>query len=454
MATISAPGIGSGLDVKSIVTQLMDLERRPLVALQARAAEYDTQISAYGQLKSALATFQSAMRGLDDLSAFSKYSATSGNTNILTASADSSATAGKHTIEVQRLAQAHKLATSSQNKDTVFGGTAGDGMTINIDTFSFSVDMSSGMTLAQLKSAINNAPGNPGVRAELVNVDSSGTNQRLALMSPATGQAHRIELTGSGTFDPGTSLGFATTNQVGGVPVADLSLLDSSLVVDGIPLTREENLVEDAVTGVALNLQSAAPGTTVTLDVARDMETTKKSVQAFADAYNALMETAKSLREGDLSSDSSIRTLESQIRGVLNSGAAAGTFTHLSQVGLSLDKTGTMQFSSDRLTKALAEDPASVADVFAKSGTGYAYKFDKMVDGLLGFKGLVQNRISGLEQRKRDNSEDQLNMEDRLAMVEERFNRQYTALDSIVSQMTSTSNFLSQQLSSLNSSKK
>jgi len=450
---LSSPGLGSGLDVTSIVTQLMKLEQQPLVALQQRAQQYDTQISAYGQLQSALSTFQGAMRGLNDVSDFKKFTATASDESVLSAQASTSAAAGKYNIQVDRLAQAHSMATAAQGSTAVFGGQAGDALNVSIDTFSFSIDLSGGMTLDQLKTAIDDAPDNPGVRAQLVNLDSSGTTQRLALVSPATGYVHRMQLTGSGAVDPLATFGFTTTNSSGGVPMTDLTQLDAALTVDGIGVTREENTITNLVPGVTLNLHSAKPGNSLTLDVARDTAAISEKVQAFAGAYNTLMETAKTLGNGDLQGDSSIRMLQNQVRGVLNGGVQAGTFTHLSQVGLSLDKHGTMQFDSTGLKRALDTDSDSVAQVFAGDGTGYAYKFNDMVDNLLGYRGLVQSRVTGLQQSKRTNEQDQLDMQGRLDRIQQGYYKQYTVLDTLVSQMTNTSNYLSQQLSALSSSK-
>lgn len=451
--SISAPGLGSGLDVKSIVSQLMEMERKPLVALQGRATTYETQLSAYGQLKSALSTFQTAMRGLNDLSDFQKFTATSSNESILTAKTSTDATAGEYNIQVDRLAQAHRLATSDQSKTAVLGGNAGDALTVSIDNFSFTIDLSGGMTLSQLNTAINNAPGNPGVRGQVVDVDSAGTTQRLALSSPATGYAHRVELSGAGSIDPATSFGFATTNRdSSGALISDLTQLDSALSIDGISVTREENTIMDLAPGLTLNLTGAAPGKTVNLKVGQDATGITESVQAFADAYNTLMQTITDLGAGDLKGDGSVRMLQNQIRGVLNSGTTAGTFSHLAQAGLSLDKYGKMQLDSGDLKQALSADAESFAKLFANTGTGYAYKFDNMVTTLLGYQGLVQSKTQGLEKSIKTNEDDQLDMESRLALIEENYNKQYTALDSLVATMSSTSSYLTQQFSSNSSS--
>jgi flagellar hook-associated protein 2 len=452
---ISAPGIGSGLDVAGIVTQLMDLERRPLEALQARQEEYEAQLSAYGQLKSALSTFQDAMRNLNYEVDFKKFTAESSNESVLTANTNSASATGKYSIEVDRVAQRHTMASGWFGSSEIVGGKGGDELTLTIGSDSLAVDLSDGKTLAQLASSINAHPDNMGVRATVINVDSTGTSQRLALVSPASGSENAIQLGGTiNGIPPEAELSFYTTNRIDGATIADLGKLDAAITVDGISVLRAENTVNDIIPGITLNLNSAAPGSVVNLEVARDTASISESVKTIGEAYNGLMETLKELRLGDLEADSTIRTLENQIRGVLNQGGGSGTFSHLSQVGLSLDKYGEMQFDADDLEKALDTDIDSVAQLFAGAGTGIASGFDDLVGDLLGYKGLIQNRIDGIERSKESNIDDQYKMELRLETTEQRYYKQYAALDTLVAQMTSTSSYLTQQLDAMNSSKK
>jgi flagellar hook-associated protein 2 len=457
---ISAPGIGSGLDVAGIVTQLMDLERRPLEALQARQEEYEAQLSAYGQVKSALSTFQDAMRNLNHEVDFKKFTATSSNEGILTANTNSASATGDYNLEVERVAQRHTMSTVSWLDTSEFGGYSGNSFQLTIADQSLEIDLGIGnqKTLAQLAAAINEHPDNMGVRATVINTEPNLGLQKLALVSPATGYENRIQLSGIvNEYTGSNTLDFGTTNQdADGNPISGtaLSQLDAALTIDGIGVRRAENTVNDVIPGVTLNLNSAAPGTRVNLEVARDTASISESVKGIAEAYNGLMETLKELRLGDLEADSTIRTLENQIRGVLNQGGGSGTFSHLSQVGLSLDKYGEMQFDGDDLERALDEDIDSVAQLFAGDGIGIASGFDDLVSSLLGYKGLIQNRVDGIERHKESNLDDQYKMELRLETTEQRYYKQYAALDSLVAEMTNTSNYLTQQLSALNSSKK
>ena len=111
---LSAPGIGSGLDVNSIVSQLMAVERQPLNTLSAKEAGYQAKLSAYGSVKGAVAGFQTALQGLNSASRFQTLTATTSDSSVFSASTTSIAVAGTYSLEVSSLAQAQKLVATGQ----------------------------------------------------------------------------------------------------------------------------------------------------------------------------------------------------------------------------------------------------------------------------------------------------------------------------------------------------
>jgi len=118
MAGLSAPGIGSNLDINGIISQLMAVEQQPLKALDRKEASYQAQLSAYGSLKGSLSSFQSAMAGLKDAAPFAKFSAESADKSIFTASATGTVAAGSYGIAVNQLAQAQKLRSAGFTNTT------------------------------------------------------------------------------------------------------------------------------------------------------------------------------------------------------------------------------------------------------------------------------------------------------------------------------------------------
>lgn len=442
---ITAPGIGSGLDVNGIVSQIMELERQPIQALERRQNQLEAQLSAYGKLKSSLSSFQDAMRGLSTLDAFKNYAASSSHDELLGVAADATASPGNYTVNVNRLAEHHKLGSGEFLDTDTFGGSAGDAVTVQVGSdpaSAITIDLSTAKTLAEIRDAINEDVNNPGVSATIIN----GNNgyQKLVLTSDESGQASALTLNYGGTLDSAT-FGFQTVNDIGG----DLALLDAEVVVDGYLINRSANSISDVISGVTLDLRKAEPGTDIEINIDRDLEATAESVQAFADAYNELRKSIKSLRNGQLEADGTLLQMERQLLGIMNNPPVTGVFKHLSEVGVSVQKDGTLTVDVSRLNSALQDDFSSVAELFAKDGSGYARRFDDLVEGWLGGDGLVQSRTDGLDARIEQFEDRQLAMERRLEQVEARYLAQFSALDSLVSQLNGMSNYLLQQLAAL-----
>ena len=442
---ITAPGVGSGLDVQSIVSQLMALERRPLEALARRQDQYEAQLSAYGQLKSALSSFQDAMDELGATDAFKIYAATSADESALEVSANSSASLGTYNVRVERLAANHKMASAEFADTTTFGGTAGDSLSIQVGSLgsnSITVDLSTAMSMEDIRDQINNAADNPGVTATIINGNNG--NQKLILTADETGSSSAISLSYGGSIDAST-FGMQTLNDIGG----DLSLLDSEISVDGYSITRSTNTLTDVIQGVTLDLQSARPGVDIQVTVERDISAVEESVQGFADAYNDLRSTIRSLREGQLEADSTLLSIERGLLGILNNPTASGTFSHLTEIGVSIQKDGTMSVNNSRLGEALNADYSAVAELFANADSGYAVRLGSLTGMWLEDGGLIDSRTDGLDSRIEDLEDRQSAMDRRLAQVEARYLKQFSSLDSLMSQLQGTSNFLASQLASL-----
>ncbi len=442
---ITAPGVGSGLDVQSIVSQLMALERRPLEALARRQDQYEAQLSAYGQLKSALSSFQDAMDELGATDAFKIYAATSADESALEVSANSSASLGTYNVRVERLAANHKMASAEFADTTTFGGTAGDSLTIQVGstaTNSVTVDLSTAMSMEDIRDQINDAADNPGVTATIINGNNG--NQKLILTADETGSSSAISLSYGGSIDAST-FGMQTLNDIGG----DLSLLDSEISVDGYSIMRSTNTLTDVIQGVTLGLQSARPGVDIQVTVERDISAVEESVQGFADAYNDLRSTIRSLREGQLEADSTLLSIERGLLGILNNPTASGTFSHLTEIGVSIQKDGTMSVNNSRLGEALNTDYSGVAELFANADSGYAVRLGSLTGMWLEDGGLIDSRTDGLDSRIEDLEDRQSAMDRRLAQVEARYLKQFSSLDSLMSQLQGTSSFLTSQLASL-----
>ncbi len=406
---ISSTGIGSGLDVNGIVTQLMALERRPLTALDAKEAKYQAQLTAYGSLKGALSSFQSAVAALASPAKFSAVTANLADTTVATATASSAAKAGSYAVEVQTLAQAHKLksGTFAATSTTVGSGTltiqfgtySGGVFTLNPDKAAGTVTIdSSQSSLAGVRDAINTA--NVGVSASIIN---DGTGNRLVVASKDSGVANALKITVAD--DDLTNTDTAGLSQLvydaatGGTTnlTQTVTAQNALVVIDGISISKASNTLTDAIEGVTLNLLKANTPATTTLTVARDTAGTQAAVQAFVKAYNDLNKTVTDLSKYDaankrastLTGDATVRSLQAQLRGVFNTAlsTAGGGLTALADIGITFQKDGTLKLDSTKLTTALGDATKDVSTLFAAVG--------KPTDSLVSFVGSTADTKNG-----------------------------------------------------------
>ena len=437
---ITATGLGSGLDIESIISGLMAVERRPLNVINQRQSEVDSKISAIGKLSSALSDFKSSMSDLKSLSAFEIYTAASADESVFTASADSTAAAGSYSIDIsqagQQLAQAHKLQSAVKTTSSTATGAAGNLQISLANGSSFTVAIgSSNDTLDGIRDAINNAADNVGVTATVVN-GSAGA--QLVLTADKTGTDYAISLSDDGNVT--TTLG-----------MTDYQTAQNAIfTIDGIQVQSQSNTVTDALQGVTIDLKSVGTGAN-TLTVTKDVESVKKSVQGFVDAYNTLNDTLKSLRAGDLAGDNVILSIESQIRNVFNTTPTglSTNLAYLSEIGITTNDQGNLTLSDSKLESQLNADFSAIADLLANDNQGYVFRLSSVADSLLQSDGLIDSRKDTLNAQKSSLDDRRASVEYRLTLIEQRYRTQFGALDTLMSNLNATGNYLTQQLSRL-----
>lgn len=440
MATISAAGIGSGLDIESIITSLMGVEQIPLQNLQVKAGGLLTQVSAYGTLRSTLATFQDSVSKLASTDSFNFFTATSGNEDAYTVTADNTAAAGSYSVSVDNLAMAHKLGSTTAIADSsTLIGNAGDQMTITIGSESFTVDIGA-RSLSSIQDLINEATDNVGVTAGIV--QESDTSVHLVLTSESTGTANEISVAFT------DSLGGAIADPLGMNQIQAAE--DAQITIDNTyTITRSSNTIDDAIGGVSFELL-AETASASQMTVSRDAASISSAVSGLVESYNTLMSSIGQLRSGELSGDSTLRLVESQVRNMIGGKmGVAGDYKYASQVGINFEKDGTLSFDSAELTTALEADREAVVDFFTNTDDGLAVKMDSLMESMLQTSGLIDAREDGINARV-DSTNDQIDrMQYRLELVETRYRAQYTALDTLMGQLQSTSSWLTGQLDSL-----
>lgn len=452
---ITATGIGSGLDIQGLVSQIMQVERQPLTRLQQKRTQYENQISAFGQIKSALSELQSALEALQNPDTFSAAKASVAANADFTATAQPGAAAGIYELSVQQLARQQRVATSAT---TQFDPSGGGTLDITVGGNTVPLTIAAGTTLQQLRDQINEA--NAGVTATIIN---NGSVDQLVISSSETGTANAFTLTGTGalaglSFNDPNALSTNSSDTLYRVQSAQ----DAQLTVNGIAITRGSNTLTDVIDNVTLTLTGES-NTTQSLTVDRDLDPAKTAIQNLADAYNTVMDQIDTLSGydeenktfGDLYGDSSLRGLRNQLRQVLGQEVTGlGNFSRLLDFGVEFDVTGRMTIDDSKLTNALNSDWASVANFFAGSGAteGLAAKGISLVDTYTESSGLIDLRIKGLQQSVKLLDNQQLLLEDRLARIEAMYLRQFNAMDALVGQMNVTGTYLAQQLAQLSGS--
>lgn len=395
---LSAPGIGSNLDVESIVSQLVNIERRPITILDQREVGIQARITAFGSLKGALSSFQTAARGLSDAGKFLAYKAASSDTTVATISASSIASAASYTLDVTTLAQAQKLtATGQATTNTAIGngtltfdfgtisGGAFDSGTGKYTGATFSsngngtktvtID-SSNNSLQGIRDAINSAQ--IGVTASIVNDGNATIPNRLVLSSNTLGASNSIKISVSGDAPLSDLLAHDPQGLVAAQKLSQtITAQNATFKVDGVSISKNSNTVSDVIAGVTFTLQKPAASTT--LSVTRDTAAVQTSVQSFVKAYNDVNKTLSDLsaynattQQGAiLQGDSAVRNIQNQIRSTLNStlSGLGGSLTSLSQIGVSFQKDGTLTLDSSKLQTAIDTNFSSIAGLFATVGT-------------------------------------------------------------------------------------
>lgn len=449
---ISSPGLGSGLDVSSLVEQLVAIEQQPLIRLARQEVGYQAQISAYGSLRSALSTFESSLNSVNTLSDFRVLTAKSSDEDVFGASAGTSAAKGTYSLTVDRIAENHRLGSGSffADTDTTTIGSEGETLTITQDGDSFDVAYG-GKTLAEVRDLINESSTNTGVTASILNDD---LGSRLLLSADDTGSDNFVTTSYSAS-DP---FAFTTlnTDRDGDLSVTAADL-DAVLSVDGtFTATRTTNTIKDVVQGVTINLVGAG---TSTLTVNEDVAAVESSVQTFVDAYNTALTTIRSLRAGALNDDAnSLFAIENQIRQVFNSPLSGnGTFSSIYEIGISStfvlggasQDNGKLNLDAAALRDALNDDRDSVATLFADPDKGLIPQLESVLGGLVDFEGFIDGKTDSLNRRIDSIGISRESMTRRIDSFEARLLKEFNSLDTLVAQLQVSGNFLNQQLSLL-----
>lgn len=381
---------GQGLNVNSVVSQLLNQKAGPLSEWQNEQAALQSQAGVLTSINSDLNTLANAVAALSDpLGVLSTLSATSSDTSVLTATADSSAQAGNHTVVVNNLATAGTVYTeavaggagvsilppglSSGDLRIQIGGVSGT-------TADVQITAGTNDTLTTLTKSINqqSAAKSWGITASVI---TDATGSRLSVSSSATGTPGALTIANNTT-----SLNFN----------APLGGQNASLTIDGVPYSSAKNTIAGAIPGVTFNLASAAPDSPVSVAVGIDTRGITNAINNFVAAYNQVIKDINQQftvnpatnTEGPLGSDSALRSLQTNLmRDITYSIAGNSGIVNLASLGINMNDDGTLTVSNSpsgqSLSQALAGNPAAIQNFFQNSAlTGFANSFHKDLTNL------------------------------------------------------------------------
>ena len=436
MATISSPGVGTnGLDVKSIISQLVTLEKRPLDTLKLQAATVNTKISAFGQIKSLVSTLQDAAGKLTSVTGWNGVATTSSDSKFVSATAVGGTLPTTFSVEVQSLAKAQATASAAL---LPVGGALGSG-TLRLELGKWSVapasftpgsgqpvdiTISASDKLSDVASKINGA--NAGVTASVLS-DASG--ERLLLRSKSTGEEFGFRLS---VMEDGD-----TPPQSAGNPDAP-----------GLTCKAEQ-------------------GTTAPIDftVSKDNSAIQSNIDGFVKAYNAINQLLQDATKYDaatksaglLQGDSTAVALQNSLRNAIQSvTTGGGAFQRLADIGITQQLGGDLAVDSSKLTKALSENPDDVKNLFRNTGggaaDGIAVQLKALTTNLLSNDGFFKSKDATLQLSLKRNSQDQTRVNEKVEAFEKRITQRYNALDTQLSSLNGLNAYISQQVTAWNKS--
>ena len=465
---ISTPGIGSGLDVNSIVTQLVALERQPLQQLQAKASSIQTKISSYGRLKSELSALQDAVTNLQTSSSWGKKVFTSGNT-ALTGTASTAASAGNYAVQVTQLAQ-----RQITNSGAYTVGSSGRldiklGEWTNANTFSssaaaVSVTVLATDDLASIATKINAA--NAGVTASVVN---SSNGPRLAMKSSATGATAGFEVkafnAGGTQITDGVTgvgvLGYASATPgvsppVGMTQAPNGAAQNAKVLVDGLEVSSATNTFSESVTGLSFTV-NATTAASFQVGVTDDAAAAKATVEAFVAAFNKISTSLADLTKYDaatkkgaaLMGDTAATGIQNTLKALSSKvGTGSTAYARLSDLGVEMQRDGTLKVNSTKLDAAIAN--TSQIKSFFTDTAGMAAALKTFTTNTLSSDGVITTRNKALQSANERVSKESTKVNTRAEQVQKRLLQQYSSLDTKMGTNQGIGNMVSQWISGLN----
>jgi flagellar hook-associated protein 2 len=474
----SSTGLGSGLDIGSIVNALVGADTAAATSqINTQTAAVTLKLSGVSQLKNALAAYQTALTTLGSTTtpAFAGFTASSSNTSTLTTTSDNTAVPGSYTIAVQNLATSSSVASAS------FAGGASSAiptgtLTISQNGTAHNVTIPAGSTLQSVRDAINSAQNSNGISANIV-TDKNGS--RLVLSSTTTGAGSDLKVTsddgsgGSLGLDIDGTKTLTSTDPTSAGNISGLAQ-DANYTVSGFPITSKSNTVTP-IGGISMTLLAGSTGgvpATSTVTVAQNTSGLQSSLQTFVNAYNALMKTLNTLTapgtqdptthkitgSGAMSGDSLPASVVAALQTQLVTPGPGSQLSVLSQLGINTNQTdGTLSLDTTKYNKAMTNPTlgAQVQQMFSgtNSTNGLMARMSAALTPYTQTGGVLDSRNTSLNQQQNSLVTQKANLDQHTTTLTAQLTAKYNAMDLIVGQLKATATSITSFFDSLNAQK-
>ncbi|MBI4793028.1 MAG: flagellar filament capping protein FliD [Deltaproteobacteria bacterium] len=455
--TITALGLGSGIDLQGTLDSLREIDEAVITEKETKKSEFETQLNEFTVLQEKLLDMKSYALELSLQSTFIARNATVSDESVLALSATEGATVQSTAITVEALADKSSwISAGAADKETVVFEAGNEETT----TFSYQVgdimvnlDVAGGTTLTELADLINNSTDNPGVTASLVDNGDSNNPYQLVLQADETGEKNRITIL--------TQLAGLNLTEKGG---ADGASLNAQFSVGGIDYQRQSNTITDVIASVQFTLQGTGSST---ISVSNDEEKIKELITNLVSAYNEIITEITANTDYDTDTEelgilasTGFADLPYSMQTLMNTFANTGTdspVTSIFDLGLSYESDGTITIDEEVLAEMTADHFDDVALFFnGDEDNDIEGLAEKMSDFLRNAatedEGICASETSLAEQRI-DSLEEQIERDtERLDKKYEILAKQYAALDTYLNEMENMSDYLTQTFASISGS--
>lgn len=459
MANITSLGIGSGLQLESILEAYINAEAIPQeIRLQEKQERLELELSGVGSFKSALSSFDDILKKLTNDTAFNKQVITS-SSDAIDVTSNGFASNGDFNVDVTQLATGTRLHsdTFGSSADTVGSGT----LTFGNGTDAFNVSIDASDDLSSIRDKINAEASNFGVTANIINGGASGSF--LVFDSQITGESNALTVTTSDN-----SLDAISTNNSEARIAQDAKItIDATATSPGTVVSSATNEFKNVIEDVTITAKAVTIADEPALiSISQDKENGEALINEFITGYNELVDNLSGLgapKAGRLAFDPNVRQVKRELADIAIQavGGLTSSITSLNNIGIELNSDGQLEMSTfvyentgsgqERLNNALENNLTDVGKLFA-SEDGIASQLTAMIESYTSSNGVLTQREASLNERVSDIDIEYETLEARLRSYEETLRKQFSFLDSTVSQYNATGNWLQSTLASLSPS--